>query len=58
MGGERAVQKSVEGNPGGRGDRGRSILSSMDDVELELRGIWVLTEEEQELWAEQNGHLL
>jgi hypothetical protein len=30
----------------------------MDDVELELRGIWVLTEEEQEIWTEQNGNLL
>ena len=48
----------MEGKPGGRGDRGRSRLSSMDDVELELRGIWVLTEEEQEIWTEQNGNLL
>ena len=27
MGGERAVQKLVEGKPGGRGDRGRSRLT-------------------------------
>jgi len=41
MGGERTVQKIVEGKPGERGDRGRSRLSSMDYVELELSGIWV-----------------
>jgi hypothetical protein len=48
----------VEGKPGGRGDRGRSRLSSKDDFELELSEIWVLKDSEQELWTEQNGHLL
>jgi hypothetical protein len=45
MGGERAVQKLVEGKPGGRGDRGRSSLSSMGHVDLELSGIWVYRDE-------------
>jgi hypothetical protein len=41
MDGERAVQKLVEGKQVGRGERGRSGLSSMYDVELDLRGIGV-----------------
>jgi len=57
MGGDRTVQKLVEGKPGRRGDRRRCRLSSMDDVELELSGKWAKKVEEQELGTEQNGNL-
>jgi len=52
--GERAINMLLKGKQGGGGKNGRTSLRWMDYFEMDLRNMDM---KEEELWAEQNGHL-